>query len=293
MKDFRQKTAVITGAASGIGRAIACRLAEAGAQLVLADIDGEALEATQREVAAMGAKTRAWIVDVSDRAAVEDLAHAAVAAFGRVHLLVNNAGVIMRSTPFLAAPAEDWDWLVGVNLLGVVHGVRAFLPAMRAHGEPAHIVNTASSVALHVNGDGPSAAYSMTKYGVVALSEALQVELRGTNVGVSVLCPAGVDTGIWRSTRRRPDRFGGPELHDDDWPADVATESLWSAARVAHRLVDAIRGGEFFVFTHTNFRRTVAQRHAQIEAAFDRAAAWDASHPPRSRPSAGRGRDAA
>lgn len=279
MREFRGRTAVVTGAASGIGFAIARRLTRAGTNLVLADIDGEALDRARHDVAKLGGAALAIVTDVSDRAAIQNLAERAETAFGRIHIVVNNAGVILPAAPVERVTSRDWDWLLGVNLWGVIHGVQSFVPLLRKHGEPAHIVNTASDMGLHINGEVPTAPYSVTKYGVVALSEGLRRDLAGTNVGVSVLCPSGVNTAIWKSPRRRPARFGGPDTASDDLAVAVALAAGWAPERVADRLFDAICQDEFYVFTHTSPRRWTAHRHAQIEKAFERAAAWNAANP--------------
>lgn len=279
MDDFNGKAAIVTGAASGIGYAVAGRLVRAGAHVAMVDIDGDGLERARRDFAGTGGDVIAIEADVSDRAAVASAARTAESAFGRLHLAMNNAGVILPAMPVESVLPRDWDWVVGVNLLGVVHGIAAFLPLLCRHGEPARLVNTASTLGLHTHGEAHTAAYSATKYAVVALSEALRTQLAATNVRVSVLCPDATVTQIWAAERRRPPHFGGPAARLPD--PDVADRLAigWSADKVAARLLDAIRDGEFYVFAQPDARRWVADRHREIDAAFERAAAWAARHP--------------
>jgi len=221
------------------------------------------------------------VTDVSDRASVTRFAITTEAEFGRLHVAVNNAGVSMHGEPADAIEPRNWDWIIGVNIYGVIHGIQAFLPLIKKHGEGGHIVNTASIGGLQVNADWYTAAYSMTKYAVVALSEALENELKGTAIGVSVLCPAAVDTAIYRSARNRPERFGGPQ----ERPQELFMKDLlavgWPPDRIGARVVDAIRAGEFFILAQSAPREWIERRHARILAAFDRAAAWEAAHPAR------------
>jgi NAD(P)-dependent dehydrogenase (short-subunit alcohol dehydrogenase family) len=164
----------------------------------------------------------------------------------------------------------DWDWMLGVNLYGVIHGLAAFLPGMRAHGQPGYIVNTASIGGVQVRKGRDTGGYAASKFAIVALSEALEHELEGTPLGVAVLCPAAVSTGIYLSTRRRPERFGGPlepprenahhdELHEIGVHPDV----------IGRHLIAALRAGEFYVFTHPETRAWLEERHARIIAAYD------------------------
>jgi len=279
MDDFNGKAAIVTGAASGIGYAVADRLARAGARIALVDIDGDKLERARHALAGSGGDVIAIEADVSDRAAVARAARTAETAFGCLHLAMNNAGVILPAMPVESVLPRDWDWIVGVNLLGVVHGIAAFLPLLRRHGEPAHLVNTASTLGLHTHGEAPTAAYSATKYAVVALSEALRTQLAGTNVRVSILCPEATMTQIWAAERQRPQRFGGPAARAPDPDVADLLAIGWSADKVAARLLDAIRDEEFYVFAQPDAGRWVAERHREIEAAYERAAAWAVRHP--------------
>ena len=278
MKDLKGKTAVVTGAASGIGLGIARALGRAGMNLALADIEADALAGAQKEIAALGVKAIGVVTDVSDRAAVLRLAAAVEAEFGSLHVAVNNAGVSMHGQKLATIAPADWDWIVGVNVYGVIHGIQAFLPLLQKHGEEAHIVNTASIAGFQVNPDLHSAGYAMTKFAVVALSEGLENELKGTRIGVSVLCPAAVDTLIYRSARNRPARFGGPtERMQELFLKDLLAEG-WPPDRIGARVVAAIRAGEFFIFTHPETSEWIERRHARLMEAFDRAAAWENSN---------------
>ena len=198
MLDFKAKTAVITGAASGIGFAIARRLATAGANVVLADIDPVALERATAAIEKLGVAAIGVPTDVSEPAAVDALAAAAVARFERVHVLVNNAGVAMKGYSWELAPA-DWQWVMGVCLWGVVHGIRSFVPAMIAHGETGHIINTSSMTGLGASAQG--GPYQAAKSGVVAVTETLSFELEvvAPHLGVTLLCPVT----LTRTSNRR------------------------------------------------------------------------------------------
>jgi len=276
MQEFQGRTAVITGGASGIGFAMARAFGAAGMQVMLADVEAPALETAVAELQSRQVRAEGLICDVSDRAAVARLAQAAQAQFGNVHILCNNAGV-GGGGPVATASANTWDWVLGVNLHGVIHGLEAFLPAMLAHGEPGHIVNTASMAGL-ISPPG-MAPYNATKMAVVGISEAMFVELQGENIGVSVLCPGWVRTGIADSSRNRPEDLA------DTAPAQTAQQEAMSEMirgaidagmdpdRVAARVMEAIGDGELYILTHLDMRAAVEERFAAIGAAFDRAAA--------------------
>ena len=203
MNNFENKTAVITGAASGIGLALARHAAAVGMNVVLADIDEAALNSAVQQLDLAAGRALAVRTDVRHAAEIKKLADAAYSQFGAVHLLFNNAGVALARTTW-EHTVEDWEWILQVNLWSVVHGISEFLPRMQAQGEPAHIVNTASVAGL-VSNPG-MAAYNVSKHGVVTLSETLSLELQMTQspIGVSLLCPAWVPTGIGNSERNRP-----------------------------------------------------------------------------------------
>ncbi len=277
MDDLKGRTAFVTGAGSGIGLGIARQLARAGMGVAVADIRKDAADAAAADIVVGGGRAIPLQVDVSDRESVEHGAQTAERALGKVHIAVNNAGVAMHGVPLESIGASDWDWVIGVNIYGVIHGIQTFVPMIRAHGEGGHIVNTASIGGLQINPNFHTGAYSMTKYAVVALSEALEQELQGSGIGVSVLCPAAVDTAIHLSERSRPDRLGGPTVRvENHFMGDIIKDG-WPPDPVGERVVQAILGNEFFVFTHTEPRDWVEKRHRRIQDAFDRAAAFQPS----------------
>jgi NAD(P)-dependent dehydrogenase (short-subunit alcohol dehydrogenase family) len=270
LKDFAAKVAVITGAASGFGRAFADHGAALGMKLVLADVDEAALVRAVAELRAAGAEAIGVRTDVSRGEQVEALAQAALDAFGRVQLLFNNAGVGVLGNLWEGS-ANDWSWVFGVNVMGVAHGVRVFTPIMLRQDEPAHIVNTASVSGLL----SPPAMgiYNASKHAVVSLTETLYHDLRhsGAPVGCSLLCPAYVPTGIGQSERARP-----AELHNEVPPSAsrlAADQQLRravqsgkkSAADIAKFTFDAVREGRFYVITHPSILETVKLRHTDIE----------------------------
>jgi NAD(P)-dependent dehydrogenase (short-subunit alcohol dehydrogenase family) len=272
MRDFKGKTAIVTGAASGIGLGIARALAHAGANIVLADLRPEPLEAAGRAIETIGVRTLAVTTDVSDPASVMAAGQAALKTFGALHIAINNAGVAMHGTPIEKVTTEEWEWVIGVNVKGVINGIRTFVPMIRAHGEPGHVVNTGSISSLFVREGRNQGAYAMTKYAVLALSEALEQELAGTGIGVSILCPGGVNTSIFDSAATRPDRFGGSYRR----PEQEALKSAFATGvlapeTVGRRVLQAIQDNEFYIFTHTNERAVIAGRFDRMRAAFDRA----------------------
>jgi NAD(P)-dependent dehydrogenase (short-subunit alcohol dehydrogenase family) len=192
-------------------------------------------------------------------------------------VVCNNAGVEVAGKRIGEFSPAEWDWVIGVDLYGVIHGVETFLPLIRSHGEGGHFVNTASIAGLQVRQDFLHAPYVVAKYGVVALSEALAGELAGSNIGVSVLCPAAVDTKIWDTGKARPPRFGGPfEQPNNAFLAPILEREGIRPDEVGARVVQAIQANELFVLTHAGPRATVEARHRRIEQAFDRAAAFEA-----------------
>lgn len=274
MQELKGRTAIVTGAASGIGSGIAKALAGAGMNLVLADIQQGPLTGIRREVEALGARAIDVLVDVSDAASVAAAGRAAEQAFGRLHIAVNNAGVAMHGTKVEDVSADEWNWVVGVNVFGVINGIRAFVPMIRSHGEGGHVVNTASISGFFVRRGRNQGAYSMTKYAVVALSEALEQEVEDAGIGVSVLCPGPVQTQIFASAGTRPERFGGPYVRPQQEALRGAMGHGLAPEAVGERVLHAIRNNEFYVLTHATERQAVKARHQRIEAAFDRAESW-------------------
>jgi NAD(P)-dependent dehydrogenase (short-subunit alcohol dehydrogenase family) len=272
MRDIKGKTAIVTGAASGIGLGIARALAHAGANIVLADLRPEPLEAARREIETIGVRAKAVTTDVSDPGSVAAAGRSALEAFGALHIAVNNAGVAMHGTPIEDVAPEEWKWVIGVNVKGVINGIRSFVPMIRSHGQGGHVVNTGSISSLFVREGRNQGAYAMTKYAVLALSEALEQELAGSGIGVSVLCPGGVTTSIFDSAATRPDRFGGSYSR----PQQEAMKSAAAAAALApdvvgRRVLQAIQDNEFYILTHTGEREIITARFDRIKAAFDRA----------------------
>jgi NAD(P)-dependent dehydrogenase (short-subunit alcohol dehydrogenase family) len=273
MKDFAGKAAFITGGAGGIGLAIARAFGQRGMKVAIADVEAEtcaiAVETLRRE----GIQAIGTACDVSDRETLAEAAKRTLAEFGKVHVLCNNAGV-SRAGPVESIAASDWDWVIGVNLKGLVHGLQLFLPHMKAHGEEGHIVNTAS-----INGvaGAPLAGlYSATKFAVVGLSKVLAAELAETSIGVSVLCPSWVKTRMLDNGRNRPARFGGPiKLDADSNNAErnaryaKALESGLDPAHVAQLVIGAIEARRLFVFTHAETRAAVERCYAQMLEGFD------------------------
>lgn len=271
-QDLNGKTAIVTGAASGIGSGIAQTLARAGMNVALLDIQQRGLDDLRLQIESSGGKAIALAADVSDAASLAAAAQRAEDAYGRIHVAVNNAGVAMHGTPLEEIELQDWNWVIGVNIYGVIHGIRTFVPMIRKHGEGGHIVNTASIGGLQVHRGWNTGAYSMTKYAVVALSEALEQELRGSGIGVSVLCPAAVRTAIYDSAKNRPARLGGPFRREQQhFLKDTIADGLTPLA-VGERVLQAIQDDEFFVFTHSEPRPLIEERHRRIMQAFDRIA---------------------
>ena len=277
MKNIKGKTAYVSGAASGVGFGISSALAQAGANVAMVDIRAEALAQARARLHNFGDQIEAFVSDVSDAAVLAETAREIDARFGPLHIVCNNAGVAMLGVPLDEIPLTDWDWVIDVNIKGVINGIRTFVPRLKAHGQGGHIVNTASIGGLQVNPNFLTGAYSMTKYAVVALSEALENELAGTNIGVSVLCPAAVDTGIHLSARSRPNRLGGPfERPSDHFMGELIKTGL-SPEQVGARVVSAIENGEFYILTHSSPREWVERRFKRIMAAFDRAETFERS----------------
>lgn len=260
--DLTGRVAVVTGGGSGIGRALAEALARAGAGVVVADIEEAAAAGVADALRAGGAEALAVRVDVSDLASVEALADRAFARFGRVHVLCNNAGVSTWGG-LEAATHRDWQWVLGVNLWGVIHGLEAFLPRMIGKREGGHVVNTASMAGL-IASQGLG-VYNTSKYAVVGLSETLAKDLRPYDIGVSVLCPMGVETKIRASERNRPAALRNP-LPGAAEPVTLMGRYL-SAETVAGMVLAAIRGNQLYVITHDEGLEPLRRRFERMERA--------------------------
>jgi NAD(P)-dependent dehydrogenase (short-subunit alcohol dehydrogenase family) len=271
MKQFKDKVAVITGGASGIGLALARRAAAEGMRLVLADIEQGPLAAAATELKGAGAKMLMVKCDVSRAEEVENLAAQTLQAFGGAHLVFNNAGVGGVRVKTWQATAKDWEWVLGVNVWGVIHGVRVFTPIMLRQGDEGHIVNTASAAGFVSMAS--TAPYAVSKHSVVTLSEVLYHDLKAENarVGVSVLCPAWVGTNIWNSQRNRPE-----DLRDHaDTPEErarreevrkVLEKGKVTAADVAEMTFEGIANDRFYIFPHPKIRKDIQTRMEDILA---------------------------
>jgi short-subunit dehydrogenase len=270
MRDFRDRVAVITGAASGIGRALARRAASEGMRLLLADVEEQALTQAAGELENAGARVLPVVTDVSRAADVVSLADKTRSTYGAVHLLCNNAGVGVYST-IADSTLADWQWILGVNLWGVIHGIHAFLPWMLQQDAHAHIVNTASAAGLLST--PYMGLYSVTKHGVVTLSETLYRELlhRRARVKVSVLCPGFVQTRIMESKRNRPADSSVPrplasDRNQDKMEAILAARvgAGLTPAQVADRVFEALREDRFYIFTDDEFKPAIETRLKDI-----------------------------
>ncbi len=269
MQNLSGKVAVITGAASGIGLAVARLCAEEGMRVVLADIEQTTLDAVVKEFANNGYDVIGVQVDVSKFEDVERMAQETLAAFGKVHFLFNNAGVSSGSTIW-ETTISDWEWVMGVNVMGVIYGLNVFTPIMLAQDEEGHIVNTASIAGLIA---GPSmGAYRVSKHAVVALSETLYLELEqsGSKVSASVLCPAWVKTRIFESERNRPKDTPTSPITDAliaaqlQSAADAVLHDSLPPEQIAEHVLDAIKENRFYILTHPKYTGAVAYRMRDI-----------------------------
>ena len=274
MHDLAGKVAFVTGAASGIGLGIATALAQAGVKVMMADIETEALDAAVAALKATNADVEGVIADVSLKAQLQAAADATIARYGKVHILVNNAGV-GGGGGYGEWTDATWDWTIGVNLMSVVWGIEIFGPLIEAHGEGGQIVSTASMAGLIA---AVAPAYNVTKYGVVALSEGLRAPLAEKGIGVSVLCPGFIRTRIMDSTRNIPERLadaiGAPSL--DTSESDFAKMAAFAVTNgidplyVGELVREAIENDWPYIFTDTQFEPGVDARFANIKAGFDR-----------------------
>ncbi|CAB4365709.1 MAG: SDR family NAD(P)-dependent oxidoreductase [Actinobacteria bacterium] len=270
MQDLSGKVAVVTGGANGIGRALARRFASEGMHVVLADLDEVGMRVVEAELSEQGTQVLAVRCDTSQEASVHELAEATLQRFGAAHVLCNNAGVVGKGDPW-TGPMSTWEWVVGVNLYGVIHGIRAFLPIMQAQGE-GHIVNTASMAGLVAL---PGAApYNVTKSAVVALSEGLFIELKagGSPVRVSALCPGFVKTGL-ADNQPWLDRHGDEPAPTTDQFRQMIDEFMRDGveagidpAAVADEVVAAIREERFWILTHDDMRQMPVERMMRAAA---------------------------
>ncbi len=268
MTEFKGRVAVVTGGASGIGRAMAERFAEEGMKIVIADVEDAALRKAESEMKADGAEVTAVRCDVSSAQDVKQLAEKAVRAYDRVHILCNNAGVGITG-PTWAIALEDWEWVLGVNLWGVVYGIHYFVPIMLEHGEPSHIVNTASMAGL--TSGGSMAPYHVSKHGVVTLSEGLHHEFQqvGAKIRVSVLCPGWVDTRINESDRNRPAGAVAEASMDPMGRAfrDMVGKALKAGLKprdIAELVFKSILDETFYILPHAHWKNMIEARMRDV-----------------------------
>ena len=266
MRDLTGKTAFITGGASGLGLAMAHAFGEAGMNVMLADIEEAPLLAAVKELEERQIRASGVLCDVAVRNAVEAAAAKTIETFGKVHVVCNNAGV-GAGGQIAQVRHADWDWILAVNLMGVVYGMETFLPLIRSHGEGGTFVNTASMAGM-ISPPGME-PYSATKFAVVAMSEGWAGQLAPENINVSVLCPGFVKTKINQSGRSRQAQFGGPV--ESPVVADSMVENGIDPQRVGRRVLEAIQAGERYIFTHPDMRPFVQGRFAGLMAAFDAA----------------------
>lgn len=269
MKEFKNKVAVVTGAASGIGRATATRFAEEGMKVVLADIEEQALSETVDHLRGAGHEVIGVPTDVSKWEAIEALAESTMAAFGAVHVVHNNAGVVV-SGPVEALSLADWEWVLGVDLWSVIYGIKAFLPLIKQAGE-GHIINTASTAGLQAS--ATIAPYNVAKFGVVAITETLRQELvaAGSPVSASVLCPGAINTQIVHSKRNRS-AASASDHHSSEQEAAfeeragaLLSQQGKDPSEVAEMIVRAMERDDFWILTHDEWKKVLKERVAAME----------------------------
>jgi NAD(P)-dependent dehydrogenase (short-subunit alcohol dehydrogenase family) len=265
VRTLAERVAVVTGGASGIGRALCLAFARAGARVVVADLDEAGMAETAQAVTKAGSRAATARTDVSRLADVRALADRAWAEFGAVHVLCNNAGIALWGG-LDTATHQDWEWAINVNLWGVIHGVETFLPRMIAQKTEGHIVNTASMAGL-IASEGLG-VYNTTKYAVVGLSETLQKDLRRHDIGVSVLCPMGVTTRIRDSARSRPAALRNAGAEAKGGEVELIGRYL-SPEHVADRVLAAILANRLYVMTHREGLEPLRRRFARMEKAIE------------------------
>ena len=271
MSKFTEKTAVISGGAEGIGFSIAKALGEQKMNIVLTDINEENLQKAYLELEANKVSVLPVVLDVAEEDQWEAVAQKALARFGKIHMVVNNAGVGGESGSIESQNKKGWQWALDVNLMGVVYGAKVMVPLIKQHGEGGWIVNVASMAGM--GGVPYSGAYTATKAAVVALSESWAGELESTGINVSVLCPAFVQTRIYDSERNRPAQYKSDAIHSDNKNSFLnrAKEMVKNGIEVSivgKRVVEALNDGEFYIFTHPNYHPILKKRSTDIDEAF-------------------------
>jgi NAD(P)-dependent dehydrogenase (short-subunit alcohol dehydrogenase family) len=265
MEEFSGKVAFVTGGASGIGFAMARRFAQEGMKVVLADIEIDALEKAEQELRSAGCEALGTACDVADRASFETAAGRALETFGKVHVLCNNAGVSPLG-PIESSTEQDWRWTIGVNLMGVVHGIQVLVPKIREHGEGGHVVNTSSIAGLMAL---PSLGiYTATKYAVVGISETLRAELAEHGIGVSVICPSFVKTQLYSSARNRPVEFGGADATPIEFMLGALSDATEPSV-IAEAVLEGIKRNRAYILPHPDAKGGFEFRAQTILAAFD------------------------
>ncbi len=273
---YQGKTAVISGGAEGIGFSIATALAEQGMNLVLGDIDEAKLAEAESILHGKGYPVLSCKMDVTQPEDWQNTANKAIEKFGKIHMVVNNAGVASAPGPIEKTNHKDWQWVVDVNLMGVVYGAEAMIPHIKAHGEGGWMINTASMAGMH--GIPYAGAYTATKVAVVGMSESWSAELSKHNIHVSVLCPAFVQTRIHLAGRNRQSAYKAPppnrvdqQRDDGHNAAKELVENGIAPEIVGHRVVEALNNRELYIFTHPSHRKDLAERAKRIDGAFARA----------------------
>ena len=275
MFKFEGRTAVISGGAEGIGLSIAKALGEQKMNIVLADIDEKNLLKSTTELESLGIPVLGALLDVADEMQWKSVADKTIEKFGKVHIVVNNAGVGGDSGPIENQETEGWQWALGVNLMGVVYGAKVMTPLIKDHGEGGWILNVSSMAGM--GGVPYSGAYTASKAAVVALSESWAAELQDKSIGVSVLCPAFVQTRIYDSERNRPDKYKSENYQiENESSFSKQTKQMVKdgidVSIVGKRVVEAINHGELYIFTHPNYRQVNQERFNGVDEAFARSA---------------------
>jgi NAD(P)-dependent dehydrogenase (short-subunit alcohol dehydrogenase family) len=274
MDTVQGKVGVVTGAGSGIGLGIARQFAREGMAVALLERRAETLDAAAAEVMALGGRALPLVVDVTEREQLERAADAVEREFGKIHVICNNAGVVVGGKSLDEVTPLEWKWILDTNLGGTINGIAAFVPRIRKHGEGGHVVNTSSIGGFEVNPVLRTGPYDVSKFAIVALTEALANDLAETNVGVTIFAPGAFNTAIRRSTEFREARYGGPVTTP---PPTVRTGEPRLEPDVAgRRVVDAIRNNELYAFTHVEARKRVEPRLRRILEALDATDRWAA-----------------
>ena len=271
MSKFKGKTAIISGGAEGIGLSVAKALGEQGMNIVLTDIDQKNLEIASKGLEESGVPVLAERLDVADEKQWQHVAKKASERFGKVHMVVNNAGVGGDSVSVDNQEKKGWQWTLDVNLMGVVYGAKTIVPLIKSHGEGGWIVNVASMAGM--GGFLRGGAYNATKAAVVALSESWAEELTSQNINVSVLCPAFVKTRIYDSERNRPKEYkseisGSESSNSFRRKTKKMIDNGIEVSIVGKRVVEALNNGELYIFTHPNYRSEIQKRFKAIDDAF-------------------------